>query len=415
MSEDVKIAVLRGREMRIGKIECIPVTIPIEAPILTSYGSLKSYARTIIRVHTEDGRVGYGDTSARVLPEAVSVFAPMLRGLSVWDLKRIERRLRNWNYYPWQKTEPVIAAIEMACLDIQGKALDLPLSHLLGGRFHEEVPVAGYVFYRHANESGEGQVHTVDEVVAFAETIVEKHGFRALKLKGGYFSPEHDLNVLGALRERFGRDMALRIDPQGSWSPTAAVRIGRELEKLGLEYYEDPVWGAANMARVRRDVRIPFATNMCVTTFDELLPAFQTGSVDIILSDLWYWGGIRPCMELERICSTMGLGIGMHSGTELSIGWAAMLQTSSAMSTLRLGIDYMNMHLIDDLAIEGRFMPVDGVVRPPDAPGLGITIDADKLDLYSKIAKSGDADDRFLNPTIADQARPGWYPEMPAW
>ena len=84
-------------------------------------------------------------------------------------------------------------------------------------------------------------------------------------------------------------------------------------------------------------------------------------------------------------------------------------------SVLRLGIDYMNMHLIDDLAIEGRFMPVDGVVRPPDAPGLGITIDADKLDLYSKIAKSGDADDRFLNPTIADQARPGWYPEMPAW
>ena len=100
MSEDVKIAVPRGREMRIGKIECIPVTIPIEAPILTSYGSLKSYARTIIRVHTEDGRVGYGDTSARVLPEAVSVLAPMLRGLSVWDLKRIERRLRNWNYYP---------------------------------------------------------------------------------------------------------------------------------------------------------------------------------------------------------------------------------------------------------------------------------------------------------------------------
>ena len=71
MPESVEIAVLRGREMRIEKIESIPVTIPIEAPILTSYGSLKSYARTIIRVHTEDGRIGYGDTSARVLPMKV--------------------------------------------------------------------------------------------------------------------------------------------------------------------------------------------------------------------------------------------------------------------------------------------------------------------------------------------------------
>ena len=59
---------LRGREARIAEIECIPVTLPIEAPILTSYGSLKSYARSIIRVRTENGLTGYGDVSARIGP-----------------------------------------------------------------------------------------------------------------------------------------------------------------------------------------------------------------------------------------------------------------------------------------------------------------------------------------------------------
>ena len=399
----------------IDEIECIPVTIPIEVPILTSYGSLKSYARSIIRIGTNSGLVGYGDVSARVRPDTIRTFLPMLRGLSPWDTTIIERRIRNWNYYPWQKPEPVIAAIEMACLDIQGKALDLPLYRLLGGKMHRKVPVAGYLFYRHANAEGAGEIHGPDAMVDFARRIVDRHGFTSLKLKGGYFAPEIDRDTLEALRDTFGRDMRLRIDAQGAWTPTTAIRIARDLERIGLEYYEDPVWNAAQMAQVRKSTTLPLATNMCVTTFDDLYPALQLGAVDIILSDIWYWGGLRPSMQLERLCTTLGLDVGVHSGTELAIGWAAMVHAAAAMPGLRLAIDYMNMHLVDDIGIGERLMPVGGEVAPPEAPGLGVEVDAVKLERYAALAASGAADDRFLNPTAADQARPGWYPEMPAW
>lgn len=406
---------LRGRETRIAEIECIPVTLPIEAPILTSYGSLKSYARSIIRIRTEDGRTGYGDVSARVGPAVIDVFRPLLQGLNVWETTPIARRIRNWNYYPWTKPEPVMAAIEMACLDIQGKIVDLPLYELLGGKVRDTVPVAGYLFYRHANEAGEGEIHSTDAMVAFAQRIAARHGFTSLKLKGGYFSPEQDRDTLIALRDTFGRDVGLRIDPQGSWTVATAVRIGRQLESLNLDYFEDPVWGAAAMAQVRKDVRIPLATNMCVTQFEELAPAWKMGAVDVVLSDLWYWGGIKPSLQLERICSTFGLDIGVHSGTELALGWAAMVHTAAAMPSIRLSADYMNMHLVDDICVGPRLMPEDGVVRPPEAPGLGVAIDDAKLDRYARLAASGDADDRFLNPTAADSARPGWVPVMPAW
>jgi glucarate dehydratase len=409
------VASLRGRETRIASIECIPVTLPIEAPILTSYGSLGSYARSIIRVRTEDGRIGYGDVSARVRPETVATVAPMLVGLSVWETTPIARRIKNWNYYPWTTPEPVIAAIEMACLDIQGKVLELPLYELLGGRLREKVPVAGYIFYRHANASGTGRVHEIEEVVAFAKGAVERCGFTSLKLKGGYFRPEHDRDALTALRDTFGRDVGLRIDPQGSWTAATATRIGRQLERLNLDYFEDPVWGAAAMAQVRKDVRIPLATNMCVTKFDDLYPAFRLGAVDVILSDLWYWGGILPSLQLERVCSTLGLDIGVHSGTELAIGWAAMIHTAAAMPSVRLSADFMNFHLVDDISVGPRLMPEGGEIAPPEAPGLGITVDEAKLEKYASLAASGDADDRFLNPAIADMARPGWYPKMPAW
>ncbi|HZY68275.1 MAG TPA: enolase C-terminal domain-like protein [Devosia sp.] len=104
----------------------------------------------------------------------------------------------------------------------------------------------------------------------------------------------------------------------------------------------------------------------------------------------------------------------MHSGTELAIGWAAMIHAAAAMPNLRLSADYMNMHLIDDIGIEPRIMPRNGVVSPPEAPGLGVTVDDEKLDRYARLAESGASDDRFLNPAIADMARPGWYPQMPA-
>ncbi len=401
--------------MRIETIEGIPVTIPGRAPILTSYGSLTSWARTLVRITTDIGLVGWGDVSARVKPETLKTFEPSLRGLSPWRTNVISARIKNWNYYPWQKLEPIMAGIEMACLDLQGKAAQVPVYELLGGKVRDTIPVSGYLFYSHANKDGSEQVHTPDDIVSLARRFVESYGFETLKLKGGYFTPETDRDSLFALRETFGKDMRLRLDPQGSWTTTTAIRIGRELDTIGLEYYEDPCWGISAMATVRRAVSTPMSTNMCVTSFEEFGPGIAAGAVDIVLSDLWYWGGMRPTMELDRLCSAMGIDVGIHSGTELGVGWAAMIHAGVAMPHCTLAADAMYTHLTDDIIKGGRLLPVDGRIAPPEGVGLGIEIDEEKLARYSSVATSGAAVDRFLNPALADQARPGWFPSMPAW
>ncbi|CAH1651074.1 mandelate racemase/muconate lactonizing enzyme family protein [Chelatococcus asaccharovorans] len=401
--------------LRIESIECIPVTVPIEAPILTCYGSLGSYPRVIIKIVAENGLVGYGETSARYKADTFRMFENIFKGASPWESTRLINRIKHWNYYPWQKPEPLMAGLEIACLDLVGKATGEPLHRILGGKIHNEVPVASYLFYRHANAEGYGKIHSVEEVVDFAKAQVADYGFSALKLKGGYFPPETDRDTLYALRDTFGRDMRLRLDPQGCWTPVTAIRIGRQLDAIDLEYYEDPCWNAAAMAQVRKSVTTPLATNMCVTQFEEFHPATQLGAVDVVLSDIWYWGGVRATMAADRMCHATGIDLGMHSSAELGVAWAAMIHVASAMPHMKLAIDCMNLHLADDIIVGGKIVPRNGVVTPPDGPGLGIEIDEDKLAKYGALATSGAANDRYLNPNLADSARPGWSPHSPAW
>ncbi|MFO0458126.1 MAG: hypothetical protein ACK50I_02740, partial [Burkholderiales bacterium] len=186
---------------RIESIECIPVTVPVEAPILTCYGSLGSYPRVLITVVGENGLIGYGEAAARYKPETFRMFESIFRGENPWDTTRLTGRIKHWNYYPWQKPEPLMAGLEIACLDLVGKTVGEPLHRLLGGQVHREVPVASYVFYRHANAEGKGEIHDVASVVAFAKAQVATHGFRAIKLKGGYYAPEIDRDAMEALRE----------------------------------------------------------------------------------------------------------------------------------------------------------------------------------------------------------------------
>src|SRR5690606_37303094 len=118
---------------------------------------------------------------------------------------------------------------------------------------------------------------------------------------------------------------------------------------------------------------------------------------------------------VDRMCAATGIDLGMHSSAERGIGGAAMIHAACAMPNLKLAIDCMNLHLVVDIVAGGKIEHIGRDVSAPGGPGLGIYLDEDKLARYAELARSGAASDRFLNPAIADQARPGWHPSMPAW
>ncbi|PSP93551.1 hypothetical protein BRC91_08100 [Halobacteriales archaeon QS_4_62_28] len=84
-----------------------------------------------------------------------------------------------------------------------------------------------------------------------------------------------------------------------------------------------------DVLKLKRHVDYPIATNMFVTGFDDVAPAMDPPSVDIILSDHHYWGGLSGNLELDRVADTLDLGVGMHSNSHLGVSMAAMADAST--------------------------------------------------------------------------------------
>jgi glucarate dehydratase len=184
------------------------------------------------------------------------------------------------------------------------------------------------------------------------------------------------------------------------------------LEDCDLEYLEDPTTGIAGMARVRERTQTPLATNMCVTNFDDFPAAVQAKAVDVILADIYYWGGITGVKHLSRLCETFRLGLSMHSGAQFGITLSATLHVLATLPNLVYDADAHYHHLVDDIIVGGKLAYEDGCIAVPAGPGLGVQLDPDKLAFYARYyEEQGDDYAKYH----ADERRPNWFPINPSW
>src|SRR5690606_17453875 len=308
------------------------VAIPLTCQLRHNTGVHPGYfLRTILELITDEGIVGLGEVGGGDQRAALMKLKPRIVGLDPFHLETIKMKVLRSIYY--MSNARLYAAIEMACLDIQGKVLNRPLSDLLGGRLRDEIPFIGYLFWRYDRPGG-GHDKYAEDLADHCEQLHEELGVKAMKLKAGVMKSEEEARVLELCRQRLGDDFGLRIDPNGVWSVTTAVKIGQRLEELGIEYFEDPAWGLEGNAAVLKQVRIPIATNMYPNKFDDLGHAIRRGAVDIVLTDTHYWEGPRGVKDLADVCNTFNLGIAMHSGAEFGIELAAMIHTASPIPTM---------------------------------------------------------------------------------
>lgn len=393
--------------MRIVDLRARTVAIPTEGKLRHSTGVHAGYfLRTILELVTDEGIVGLGEVGGGDQRGALEKIKPRIIGLDPFHLEHMKLAVLRSIYY--LSNARIYAALEMACLDIQGKALGRPVSDLLGGSVREEIPFIAYLFWRYDRPGG-GDDLTAEDMVDFNEELNEQLGTRAMKLKAGVLPPEEEVRMLELARERFGDDYKLRIDPNGSWSVPTAIRMGQRLEAIAPEYYEDPAWGLTGNAAVREQVRIPIATNMYPARFDDLAPSIKMGAVDIVLTDIHYWEGPRGVKDLAAICRTFGLGVAMHSGAEFGVELAAMLHTASTIPEMITAGDAHYHYLTDDIIVGGKMPYVDGAIRVPTGPGLGVELDPEKMDKYERYyAEVGDYYARFHE----DPRRPGWVPTI---
>jgi glucarate dehydratase len=391
--------------MKIVDLRARTVAIPTNAMLRHNTGVHPGYLmRTILEIVTDEGIVGLGEVGGGDQRAALLRLKPRIVGMNPFHLEAIKLKVLRSIYY--LSNARLYGAIEIACLDIQGKACGVPMHALLGGKVRDWVPMIAYLFWRYDRPCG-GDDTRAEDMAELCVELKETLGVRAMKLKAGVMEPREEARVLKLCRQRLGDDFGLRIDPNGTWSVATAVRVGRELEDLGLQYFEDPSWGLEGMRAVRRQVRIPLATNMYPNKFDDLGPAIRLGAVDIILTDLHYWEGPRGVKDLCAVCHTFNLGVAMHSGAEFGVELAAMLHTAATIPAMNVPGDAHYHYLEDDIIVGSKMPYVDGSIRVPDGPGLGVALDEEKMARYTKYYEEhGDYYARFH----ADPRRPEWYP-----
>jgi glucarate dehydratase len=389
--------------MKIVEMRVTPIAIS-DPPLLNAAGLHAPYAlRTIIELVTDDNIYGLGEVpGSAATTAALEAAREVIIGQDPFQLNAIEAGLAARfgvdgagarGETPWDNRRQVhvFSAIEVACYDLMGKATGRPVCDLLGGRVRDRVDFSAYLFYKYEGAGGAlgfgtdpnatgwaaaRQAAALDPagVVAEAQAMCAEYGFKSIKLKGGAMPPDEEVDAMLALRDAFGAKTPLRLDPNAIWTVETAIRAGERMQGV-LEYYEDPVRGQENMAKVRRALTIPLATNMCTTSFDDLPGSVRLGSEDIILSDHHFWGGLKASVELGRICRTFGRGLSMHSNSHVGISLAAMAHLGAATPNLTYACDTHYPWQSEEILVGGRRTFEDGAYVVSNEPGLGIELD----------------------------------------
>jgi glucarate dehydratase len=375
------------------------------------------FTRNLLILSDSAGRTGIGEVpGGESIRQTLEDARTLVVGQPIGQWQRVLRETqqrfadrdaggRGQQTYDLRTTIHAVAAIECALLDLLGQHLEVPLAALLGeGQQRDSVEMLGYLFFvgdrgktdlPYASPADEGAhaddwcrlrheaALTPEAVVRLAEAARARYGFNDFKLKGGVLAGDDEVDAVTALHERFP-DARVTLDPNGGWLLKDAIRLGQRMRGV-VAYAEDPC-GAENgfsgrevMAEFRRATGLPTATNMVATDWRQMTHALSLQSVDIPLADPHFWT-LSGSVRVAQTCRDWGLTWGSHSNNHFDVSLAMFTQVAAAAPGKVTAID---THWIwQDGQGLTREPPriVDGHVRVPEKPGLGVELDMAKVE-----------------------------------
>jgi len=389
--------------MKIRKVETFILRTPLgKERFYSSQCAFPERNSLLVRIETDEGVFGWGEGGQYGPPEPVAacinhVLAPLIMGqdprerAKIWDMMYVNTR----DFGQKGTYIEAISAIDIALWDITGQILGLPVYMLLGGAFRETVTAyATGCYYRGSDYLNFKQnlPALVQEALGYKES-----GFKMLKTKVGLLSIKDDLCRVQAIREAVGPDMDILVDCNHAYNAFNAIRIGRELEKLGVLLMEEPVTPEDynGYIRVRSQLNLPIAGGEAEYTRFGFEQMITRGCVDIIQPDLSVCGGYSEWLKILAIAQSRGVMAIPHvwgSGIALAATLHAIVNIPCFPYTANPVplqnepvIEYdRNPNPLRDCLLNEEIRFEDGKLRVPEKPGLGVSVNQDMLKDFCK-------------------------------
>jgi galactonate dehydratase len=329
-------------------------------------------------VETDEGISGIGEGSLEYQPKAVEAAIQQLAaryaiGRSAFAIEKLWHDILRNEFMHSPIINSAAAALEIAMLDIAGKALGRPIYDLLGGKVHHLLPAYANAWY--------GVGKTPKEIGEAAAAAAAK-GYRGLK-----FDPFEDagrdpdkasirkaVEIVEAVRAAAGPNVDLMIDAHGRFSPGSAIAIARELERCDLFWFEEPCdpENAASLAMVGRNMKTRLATGERCTSRAAFVGLLETHEVDVLQPDIIHVGGIMEAKKIAAMADAYYLPVSFHNPFG-PVATAAAVQLDACTT------NFVMQESFCEYDVDFRFDLLERAPRPqkgcyivPDRPGLGV-------------------------------------------
>ena len=352
----------------------------------------------LVEVRTDDGLVGWGEAGSGTLPRAGKVFVEdVLAGLAVgedpFDVERIWQKAQaTFDRSGWVGGLAVqaLSGLEVALWDVMGKATGRPVCQLLGGRVRERVMAYATGLY-YVPTAPDPTAARVEEARGYVAA-----GYRAMKLKVGGLTPEADVAEVEAIRAQIGGDVMLMADANGAYDARTAIQVGRELERLGLRWFEEPVQRGDldGYEEVKAALALPITGGEHLGNLDDFRELVRRRAVDVLQPDIANCGGLSAARRIAALAQAFHVRVFPHVwGTPLAVAAglhlaATLPSTPPTVTPTPLAQEPLfefdsTPHPIRDAMLTDALRPKDGWLTVPSGPGLGVEVDPSIVEHFS--------------------------------
>jgi galactonate dehydratase len=337
-----------------------------------------------LELETDAGLVGTSEvrmvSRTEPLLACIDELAPRyVVGADPFDLERLAWNVQRAEYdRPGEVSQSALASFDVACHDLIGQSLGVPVWKLLGGRFRARVPAYANGWYQAEREPA--------AIAALARSVVAK-GYRAMKLDPfGHASAElaaaelrRAVGIVSAVRDAVGPDVQILVEMHGRFTPATAARVAKALEPFDPEWIEEPVPPENPLAfrNLRSATHLPIATGERAHSLEDIRGYIEGGLVDVVQCDLTHFGGFTQMRRLAGWADAYSLLLAPHNvtgpvGTMANLHFAVATPNYKVLEHFNDFADPWVAELVDH---PPRVDPADGCFAAPERPGLGLRLD----------------------------------------